>query len=268
QLGSDCPPAGQALPGSTPQRCSAWGSRIGSPASPRLDRWLPWTGTPPASVIMRARWSRFQVLNMVLRWVRSLSGPPEPGSRYDGPGPPVEPAPVYVRGSPSPGEAKNRPKHPGCCSLRTQGAWSMVASCSRTSELPVESQPVAGSLWGAEVRRSARSTSQSCPARRADDRSNRFVEYWAAAVRRPARVLARLQLSLSSPCRQPPWMAACPVGGFWGGRQCGWPVSAGWVQPGPTVSHPYSSGATSAMVWLNCQRWPARSSMLHSRSPY
>jgi len=35
---------------------------------------------------MRARWSTFQLMNVVLRLVKSFSGPPEPGSRYDGPG--------------------------------------------------------------------------------------------------------------------------------------------------------------------------------------
>ena len=30
---------------------------------------------------------RFQVMKVVLRLVKSFSGPPEPGSRYDGPGP-------------------------------------------------------------------------------------------------------------------------------------------------------------------------------------
>jgi len=37
---------------------------------------------------------------------------------------------------------------------------------------------------------------------------------------------------------------------------------------GATVSHPNSSGATSRRVSVNCQRWPARSSTVHSRSPY
>ncbi|HEY2307794.1 MAG TPA: hypothetical protein VGI05_18130 [Streptosporangiaceae bacterium] len=36
---------------------------------------------PPASLSIRARCSRFQVMNVVLRLVKSLSGPPEPGSR-------------------------------------------------------------------------------------------------------------------------------------------------------------------------------------------
>ena len=33
-------------------------------------------------------------MNVVLRLVKSFSGPPEPGSRYDGPGPasPIHPA--------------------------------------------------------------------------------------------------------------------------------------------------------------------------------
>src|SRR5262249_18689270 len=37
---------------------------------------------------------------------------------------------------------------------------------------------------------------------------------------------------------------------------------------GATVWQPYSSGATSRTVSVNCQRWPARSSTVHSRSPY
>ena len=41
---------------------------------------------PPASFSIRARCSRFQVANVVLRFVKSFSGPPEPSSRYDGPG--------------------------------------------------------------------------------------------------------------------------------------------------------------------------------------
>jgi hypothetical protein len=36
---------------------------------------------------------------------------------------------------------------------------------------------------------------------------------------------------------------------------------------GATVWQPYSSGATSRTVSVNCQRWPARSSTVHSRSP-
>ncbi len=42
----------------------------------------------------RATCIRFHVMNAVLRLVKSFSGPPEPGSRYDGPGPasPIQPA--------------------------------------------------------------------------------------------------------------------------------------------------------------------------------
>ena len=61
-------------------RCSGLGKSKRQPAS-HSARWFPWAGMPPASVIMRARWSRFQVMNVVLRLVKSLSGPPEPGSR-------------------------------------------------------------------------------------------------------------------------------------------------------------------------------------------
>ena len=51
-----------------------------SPAS-HAARWLPCAGMPPASLSMRARCRRFQVMKVVLRVVKSLSGPPEPGSR-------------------------------------------------------------------------------------------------------------------------------------------------------------------------------------------
>ena len=57
-----------------------WGSRSGRPAS-HSERWLPWAGMPPASLSMRAMCSRFQVANVVLRLVKSFSGPPEPSSR-------------------------------------------------------------------------------------------------------------------------------------------------------------------------------------------
>ena len=62
------------------QRCSGLGKSNRQPAS-HSERWLPWAGMPPASFSMRARWSRFQVMNVVLRLVKSFSGPPEPGSR-------------------------------------------------------------------------------------------------------------------------------------------------------------------------------------------
>ena len=42
------------------------------------ERWLPWAGNPPASFSSRPRWSRFQVMNVVFRLVKSFSGPPEP----------------------------------------------------------------------------------------------------------------------------------------------------------------------------------------------
>ena len=44
-------------------------------------RWLPWAGMPPASFSIRARCIRFHVMNVVLRLVKSFSGPPEPSSR-------------------------------------------------------------------------------------------------------------------------------------------------------------------------------------------
>ena len=43
--------------------------------------WLPCAGMPPASLSIRARCIRFQARNVVLRLVKSFSGPPEPGSR-------------------------------------------------------------------------------------------------------------------------------------------------------------------------------------------
>ena len=54
---------------------------------------MPWAGMPPASLRMRARCSMFQAAKVVLRLVKSFSGPPEPSSRYDGPGPasPIQP---------------------------------------------------------------------------------------------------------------------------------------------------------------------------------
>src|SRR5690242_11775339 len=64
----------------TAQRYSGLAKSNRQPASHSL-RWLPCTGIPPASLSMRARCSRFQVMNVVLRLVKSLSGPPEPGSR-------------------------------------------------------------------------------------------------------------------------------------------------------------------------------------------
>ena len=62
------------------QWCSGLGKSKRQPAS-HAERWLPCAGMPPASVIMRAMWSRFQVMNAVLRLVKSFSGPPLPGSR-------------------------------------------------------------------------------------------------------------------------------------------------------------------------------------------
>lgn len=40
---------------------------------------------------------RFQVMKEVLRLVKSFSGPPDSGSRYDGPGPatPIQPASAW-----------------------------------------------------------------------------------------------------------------------------------------------------------------------------
>ena len=57
------------------------GILVAEAAAGQAERWLPRTGIPPASLIMRAMCNRFQVINVVLRLVKSFSGPPEPGSR-------------------------------------------------------------------------------------------------------------------------------------------------------------------------------------------
>ena len=62
------------------QRCSGLGKSKRQPASHSV-RWLPWAGMPPASLRIRARWSMFQAAKVVLRLVKSFSGPPEPSSR-------------------------------------------------------------------------------------------------------------------------------------------------------------------------------------------
>ncbi len=67
-------------PGPRPQRCSGLGKSNRAPAS-HSERWLPCAGIPPASLSMRAMWSMFQVAKVVLRLVKSFSGPPDPGSR-------------------------------------------------------------------------------------------------------------------------------------------------------------------------------------------
>ena len=54
---------------------------LGYTIPPQADRWLPCEGMPPASLSIRARCIRFQVMNVVFRLVKSFSGPPEPGSR-------------------------------------------------------------------------------------------------------------------------------------------------------------------------------------------
>src|SRR3954447_13597030 len=76
-----------------PQRYSGFSKSNRQPAS-HSERWLPNAGIPPASFSILARCSRFQVRKVVFRLVKSLSGPPEPSSRYDGPGPawPIHPA--------------------------------------------------------------------------------------------------------------------------------------------------------------------------------
>ncbi len=62
------------------QRCSGLGKSNRQPAS-HSERWFPCAGIPPASLSMRATWSRFQVMKVVLRLVKSFSGPPDPSSR-------------------------------------------------------------------------------------------------------------------------------------------------------------------------------------------
>jgi hypothetical protein len=49
---------------------------------------------PPAAFNICARCSKLYVMKVVFRLVKSFSGPPDPGSRYDGPGPagPIQPA--------------------------------------------------------------------------------------------------------------------------------------------------------------------------------
>ena len=61
-------------------RCSGLAKSKRQPAS-HSERWLPCAGMPPESLSMRARCSRFHVRNVVLRLVKSFSGPPDPGSR-------------------------------------------------------------------------------------------------------------------------------------------------------------------------------------------
>jgi hypothetical protein len=62
------------------QRYSGLGKSNRQPAS-HADRWLPCAGIPPRSLSVRAACIRFHVMNVVLRLVKSLSGPPDPGSR-------------------------------------------------------------------------------------------------------------------------------------------------------------------------------------------
>ena len=59
---------------------SGFGKSKRHPASHSL-RWLPWAGMPPAPLIIFAMCIKFQVMNVVLRLVKSFSGPPEPSSR-------------------------------------------------------------------------------------------------------------------------------------------------------------------------------------------
>ncbi len=61
-------------------RCSGLSSSALLAAS-HADRWLPYGGTPPATFSMAPTCMRLNVMNVRLRFVKSLSGPPEPGSR-------------------------------------------------------------------------------------------------------------------------------------------------------------------------------------------
>src|SRR6266545_5528983 len=108
---------------STCQRCSGLAKSKRQPAS-HSERWLPWAGIPPASLSIRARCSRFHVMKVVLRLVKSLSGPPEPSSRYDGPGPasPIQPA-----------SACGGIVYPRCCSEER----TFMEQCLIPSSLPV-----------------------------------------------------------------------------------------------------------------------------------
>ena len=80
RLGGFVEEVGEAAVAFTRQRCSGFGRSKRQPASQR-ERWLPWAGIPPASRSSRARCSRFQVMNVVFRFVKSFPGPPESGSR-------------------------------------------------------------------------------------------------------------------------------------------------------------------------------------------
>ena len=62
------------------RRYSGFSQSKRSPSS-HAERWLPYAGIPPASRSSLARWSRFHVMNVVLRFVKSFSGPPLSSSR-------------------------------------------------------------------------------------------------------------------------------------------------------------------------------------------
>ena len=73
-------------PAPAPARRRSTSGARGSPGRsssrrPTPTRRLPWAGMPPASLSIRARCSRFQVMKWVLRLVKSFSWPPEPASR-------------------------------------------------------------------------------------------------------------------------------------------------------------------------------------------
>lgn len=61
-------------------RYSGFGKSNLQPAS-QAERWFPCAGKPRASLSSLAVWRRFQVMNVVFRFVKSFSGPPEPSSR-------------------------------------------------------------------------------------------------------------------------------------------------------------------------------------------
>ena len=52
---------------------------------------------PSGSLSIRGEVEQVQVMNVVLRFVKSLPGPPEPGSRWEGPVPPANPACIGLR---------------------------------------------------------------------------------------------------------------------------------------------------------------------------
>ena len=58
-----------------------WVLGVEAAAGVRSERWLPWAGIPPTSLSIRARCIRFHVMKVVLRLVKSFSGPRSPRPR-------------------------------------------------------------------------------------------------------------------------------------------------------------------------------------------